>query len=137
MKNKELIDHCNAFWGVRGYCKDCPYGDICGIFHAKYHDTPYRCDTLYDGKYYTDEEIEGSMRTEQEIRDRIEAVDQRFIKVMRSRYEDYVSDREFEELYSNAWEEEVALYWALGMSRKDAAVLVAGKFTGMYIELKK
>lgn len=77
------------------------------------------------------------MRTEQEIRDRIEAVDQRFIKVLRSRYEDYVSDRAFEELYSNAWEEEVALYWALGMSRKDAAVLVASKFTGMYIELKK
>ncbi len=77
------------------------------------------------------------MRTEQEIRDRIEAVDQRFIKVMRSRYEDYVSDREFKELFSNAWEEEVALYWALGMSRKDAAVLVASKFTGMYIELKK
>ena len=77
------------------------------------------------------------MRTEQEIRDRIEAVDQRFIKVMRSRYEDYVSDRAFEELYSNAWEEEVALYWALGMSRKDAAFLVAGKFTGMYNELKR
>lgn len=77
------------------------------------------------------------MRTEQEIRDRIEAVDQRFIKVMRSRYEDYVSDREFEELFSNAWEEEVALYWALGMERKDAAVLVAGKFTGMYNELKR
>lgn len=77
------------------------------------------------------------MRTEQEIRDHIEVVDQRFIKVLQSRYEDYVSDRAFEELYSNTWEEEVALYWALGMSRKDAAVLVADKFTGMYIELKK
>ena len=77
------------------------------------------------------------MRTEQEIRDHIEAVDQRFIKVMRSRYEDYVSDREFEELFSNAWEEEVALYWALGMERKDAAVLVGCKFTKMSDELKK
>lgn len=77
------------------------------------------------------------MRTEQEIRDRIEIVDRRFIKVLQSRYEDYVSDKAFEELYSDAWEEEVALYWALGMERKDAAYLVAGKFTGMYIELKK
>ena len=77
------------------------------------------------------------MRTEQEIRDRIEVVDQRFIKVMRSRYEDYVSDREFEELFSNAWEEEVALYWALGMSRKDAAVLIGCKFTKMSDELKR
>lgn len=77
------------------------------------------------------------MRTEQEIRDRIEVVDQRFIKVLQSRYEDYMSAKAFEELYSNAWEEEVALYWALGMSRKNAAVLVAGKFTGMLDELKR
>lgn len=76
------------------------------------------------------------MRTEQEIRDRIEAVDQRFAKILRSRHEGIISGNEFEELFSNAWEEEVALYWALGMSRKDAAVLIAGKFTLMSDELK-
>lgn len=58
MTNKELIDHCNNFWGVCGYCADCPHEKICYVFHAKYHDTPYRCDTFYDGRYYTEEEIE-------------------------------------------------------------------------------
>lgn len=77
------------------------------------------------------------MRTEQEIRDRIEVVDQRFAKILRSRHEGIISGNVFEELFSNAWEEEVALYWALGMSRKDAAVLIAGKFTLMSDELKK
>ncbi len=55
--NKELIDHCNVFWRV-SYCGECSYRHICDVFHAKYHDTPYLCDTYYDGKYYTDEEIE-------------------------------------------------------------------------------
>ena len=77
------------------------------------------------------------MRTEQEIRDRIEVVDQRFIKILRSKYEGIMSGTAFEELFSNAWEEQVALYWALGMERKDAAVLVAGKFMEMSDELKK
>lgn len=77
------------------------------------------------------------MRTEQEIRDRIEAVDQRFIKILRSKYDGNMPDKAFEELYSNVWEEELALYWALGMERKNAAVLVAGKFMGMSDELKR
>lgn len=79
------------------------------------------------------------MRTEQEIRDQIEVVDQRFIKLLRGRKVDAITKGDFSKLYSNAWEEEVALYWALGMERKDAAVLVASKFISMRMsdELKR
>lgn len=61
MTNKELIDHCNSFWGKRGRrCEDCPYSHTyCDAFlKAHHHETPFMCDTLHDGKYYTDEEIE-------------------------------------------------------------------------------
>ena len=77
------------------------------------------------------------MRTEQEIRDRIEAVDQCFIKILRNWHKSNISSMIFADLCSNARKEEVVLYWALGMSRKDAAVLVASKFTGMSDELKR
>lgn len=58
MTNKELIDHCNDFWSIKGYCGDCPHEKICGAFIIKYKDTPCRENHLHDGKYYTDEEIE-------------------------------------------------------------------------------
>lgn len=77
------------------------------------------------------------MRTEQEIRERIEVVDQRFIKVLRGRKAGDVPNVVFEALYSDAWEEEVALYWALGMERKNAAYFVGAKFIGMSDELKR
>lgn len=79
------------------------------------------------------------MRTEQEIRDHIEVADQRFIKLLQGRKAGVITKGEFTKLYSNTWEEEVALYWALGMERKDAAVLVCSKFIGMRMsdELKK
>ena len=79
------------------------------------------------------------MRTEQEIRDHIEVIDQRFIKLLRCRRAGVITKEEFTKLYSNTWEEEVALYWALGMERKDAVVLVCSKFIGMRMsdELKE
>lgn len=77
------------------------------------------------------------MRTEKEIRERIEVIDQRFIKILRSRRKGDIPNRAFEELFSNAWEEEVALYWSLGMGRKAAAYFVGAKFMGMSDELKR
>lgn len=77
------------------------------------------------------------MRTEKEIRERIDVVDRRFIKILRSWCKGDIPSRTFEELYSNAWEEEMALYWALGMERKNAAFFVGAKFVGMSDELKR
>ena len=59
MTNKNLIDHCNAFWGTKGKCGACPYNhNYCDVFTIKCKDTPFMLDTLLDGKFYTDEEIE-------------------------------------------------------------------------------
>ena len=65
MTNKKLIDHCNSFWGKRGKsgkmgkCEDCKYSrTYCEVFHKKYRTTPYKEDTLDEGMFYTDEEIE-------------------------------------------------------------------------------
>lgn len=77
------------------------------------------------------------MRTEKEIRERIDVVDRRFIKILRSWRKGDIPSKVFEELHSNAWEEEVALYWALGMERKNAALFVGAKFVGMPDELKR
>ena len=77
------------------------------------------------------------MRTKEEIRERVDAVDGFFGKILRGRKAGDIPIRAFEELYSDAWEEEVALYWALGMSRGNAARLVADKFMRMSDELKR
>ncbi len=77
------------------------------------------------------------MRAEQEIKERIDAVDGCFVKWLRGRKVGDIPIRAFEELYSDAWEEEVALYWTLGMSRGNAARLVGRKFMRMSDELKK
>ena len=68
MTNKNLIDHCNSFWdkrgknGKRGKCEDCKYSHTyCEAFHKKYRTTPYKEDTLDEGIFYTDEEIEAAM----------------------------------------------------------------------------
>ena len=58
MTNKNLIDHCNSFWGEGGYCEDCKCHTYCDTFHKKYRTTPYKEDTLDEGMFYTDEEIE-------------------------------------------------------------------------------
>lgn len=60
MTNKQLIDHCNAFWGKKGRCADCPdpYNHIyCAAFCAKFGTTPFMENTRHE-EYYTDEEIE-------------------------------------------------------------------------------
>ena len=65
MTNKQLIDHCNSFWDIKGKCGDCPYNhNYCNTFTIKYIDTPFMLDTLLDGKFYTDEEIKCSMKGE-------------------------------------------------------------------------
>lgn len=59
MTNKNLIDHCNSFWGKKGHCEDCPYNhSYCDAFILKCGDTPFMSDTRNDGEFYTDEEIE-------------------------------------------------------------------------------
>lgn len=59
VKNKELIDHCNSFWDVVGHCEDCKYNlSYCEAFFLKCGDTPYKMNTLLDGEFYTEEEIE-------------------------------------------------------------------------------
>lgn len=60
MTNKELIDYCNTNWGKAHLCGECPYNrTYCDAFLKSHHnETPLMCDTLHDGKYYTDEEIE-------------------------------------------------------------------------------
>ena len=57
MTNKKLIDHCNSFWGKKGYCADCPYPrTYCIAFFAKFGTTPFKENTRHE-EYYTDEEI--------------------------------------------------------------------------------
>lgn len=59
MTNKNLIDHCNSFWGEVGHCEDCKYcHSYCDSFrHKTGLITPYREDKLHP-YVYTDEEIE-------------------------------------------------------------------------------
>lgn len=57
MTRKQLIDHCNAFWGKKGYCSDCVYDDTyCSQYNDNYKDTPYMEDK-YHAERYTDDEI--------------------------------------------------------------------------------
>lgn len=57
MTRKQLIDHCNKFWGKEGYCGGCKYADTyCEVYCAKYGDTPYMGDK-YNAERYTDDEM--------------------------------------------------------------------------------
>lgn len=59
MTNKNLIDHCNSFWDIKGRCENCPFNhNYCDAFFLKCRDTPFMNDTRNDGEFYTDEEIE-------------------------------------------------------------------------------
>ena len=58
MTNKQLIDHCNSFWDIKGMCGNCPYiRTYCTAFCAKFGTTPLMENTRHE-EYYTDEEIE-------------------------------------------------------------------------------
>ena len=76
------------------------------------------------------------MRTEQEIRDRIDELDKKLIRALQLKRTGALNSAGFELLYSDVWDEELALYWVLGCDRRGAVMTVGKKFMGMSDEIE-
>ncbi len=76
------------------------------------------------------------MRTEQEINERIEELDKKLIRALQLKRTGALNSAGFEVLYSDVWEEELALYWVLGYDRRSAVMIVGKKFMGMSDEIE-
>lgn len=75
------------------------------------------------------------MRTEHEINERIEELDKKLIRALQLKRTGALNSAGFELLYSDVWDEELALYWVLGYDRRSAVMTVGKKFMGMSDEI--
>ena len=75
------------------------------------------------------------MRAEKEINERIEELDKKLIRALQLKRTGALNSAGFELLYSDVWDEELALYWVLGCDRRSAVMAVGKKFTGMSDEI--
>ena len=76
------------------------------------------------------------MRTEKEINERIEELDKKLIRALQLKRTGALNSADFELLYSDVWDEELALYWVLGCDRRGAVMAVGKKFWNMTDELE-
>lgn len=65
------------------------------------------------------------MRTEKEIKAKIESLKDMMFKNCKAYYENKIPEEHFHTLYSQIWNELVILYWCLGFSRVNASRVVA------------
>ena len=65
------------------------------------------------------------MRTEKEIKAKIEFLKDMMFKNCKAHYENKIPEEHFHTLYSQIWDELVTLYWCLGFSRVSASRVVA------------
>ena len=76
------------------------------------------------------------MRTEQEIRNRIYELEEVMKIAITRYYRKYDSEKIFEKVYSDVWDEMKGLYWVLGMTQIEASNHVARKVMKMSDEIR-
>lgn len=76
------------------------------------------------------------MRTEQEIRSRIQDMETAMRDAITSYYKEEWTEEFFAKMYSDIWDNMRELHWVLGMTQKEATDVVAAKVMRMSDEIR-